>query len=69
MMTDSSFLPPDPEKAKREIIEALYERLHEVRRALGVRVPLDDEFEQGINCRAANEEAWLEQLLDMIERS
>ena len=65
----NSFISSDPEQAKREIVEALYERLHEVRRVLGVRVPLDDEFEQGINCRVANEEAWLEELLDKIERS
>jgi hypothetical protein len=52
-----------------DIIEALYERLHEVRRALGVRVALDDEFDQGINCRASNEEAWLEDLLTAIEKS
>ena len=67
-MTDN-FISSDPEQAKRDIVEALYERLHEVRRALGVRVPLDDEFEQGINCRVANEEFWLEELLDKIERS
>ena len=65
----NSFISSDPEQAKRDIVEALYERLHEVRRALGVRVPLDDEFEQGINCRVANEEFWLEELLDKIERS
>ena len=65
----NSFISSDPEQAKREIVEALYKRLHEVRRVLGVRVPLDDEFEQGINCRVANEEFWLEELLNKIERS
>ena len=67
-MTDN-FISSDPEQAKNEIVEMLYERLHEVRRVLGIRVPLDDEFEQGINCRVANEEFWLEELLDKIERS
>ena len=67
-MTDN-FISTDPEKAKQEIVNALYERLNDVRRALGVRVPLDDEFEQGINCRVANEEFWLEELLNKIERS
>lgn len=52
-----------------DIIEALYKRLEEVRRTLGVRVERDDEFEQGINCRAANEEAWLEDILTEIEKS
>lgn len=68
-MNEKQFFPTDPEKAKQTIVDALYERLDDVRRALGVRVPLDDEFEQGINCRVANEELWLEELLDKIERS
>lgn len=68
-MNEKPFLPSDPEKAKQTIVNELYDRLNEVRRALGVRVPLDDEFEQGINCRASNEEVWLEELLDKIERS
>ena len=69
MMTDSSFLPPDPAQAKQAIIAALYDRLTEVRRASRVKFELDDDFELGINCRLANEAEWLEDLLDTVERS
>jgi hypothetical protein len=34
-----------------------------------VKFELDDEFELGINCRMANEAEWLEDLLEMVERS
>ena len=51
------------------LVEALYDRLDAVRQTLAVRVDRDDEFEQGINCRAANEEYWLTNLLDKVERS
>ena len=51
------------------LVEALYDRLDAVRQTLAVRVDRDDEFEQGINCRAANEEYWLSTLLDKVERS
>lgn len=68
-MTDSTFLPSDSEKQRQEIVQALYARLSEVRRASLVKFPLDDEFELGINCRLANEAEWLEDLLDKIERS
>jgi hypothetical protein len=68
-MTDSSFLPPDPAQAKQAIIAALYDRLTEVRRASRVKFELDDEFEMGIDCRLANESEWLENLLEVIERS
>jgi hypothetical protein len=52
-----------------QIVEALYDRLDAVRNALAVRVDRDDEFELGINCRLANEEFWLTNLLDTVERS
>jgi len=69
MMTDSSFLPSEASEAKHDIVQALYGRLKEVRRASNVKFDLDDEFELGINCRLANEAEWLEDLLDKIERS
>jgi hypothetical protein len=69
MMTDSSFLPSEASEAKHDIVQALYDRLKEVRRAMNVKFALDDEFELGINCRLANEAEWLEDLLDKIERS
>ena len=65
----TEFYPKDPEKLTNQVIDELYKRLDDVRRTLGVRVPRDDEFEQGINCRAANEEFWLEELLANIEKS
>ncbi len=68
-MTDSTFLPSDPELKRLEIVQELYRRLHDVRRASVVQIPVDDEFELGINCRLANEAEWLEDLLDKIERS
>ena len=67
-MSDT-FLHADPAQAKQDIVDALYDRLAEVRRAINVRYPSTDEFEVGINCRLANEEVWLETLLDKIERS
>lgn len=67
-MTDT-FFSRDPEKFSTELVDQLYKRLDDVRRALGVRVALDDEFDQGINCRASNEEAWLEDLLTQIEKT
>jgi hypothetical protein len=68
-MTDFTFLPSEPAEAKHDIVQALYQRLKEVRRAANVKFPLDDEFELGINCRLANEAEWLEDLLETIERS
>ena len=65
----ADFFSKDPEKFNSELVEQLYDRLNEVRRCLGVRVERFDEFEQGINCRAVNEEAWLEVLIDKIEKS
>jgi hypothetical protein len=64
-----TFLAANPETAKEEIVEQLYDRLDDVRRASAVRVSADDEFDLGINCRLANEEMWLNDLLDIIERS
>jgi hypothetical protein len=68
-MTDFTFLPSDTAEAKHDIVRALHERLTEVRRASNMKFPLDDEFELGINCRMANEAEWLEDLLEVIERS
>lgn len=68
-MTESSFLPSDTEKQRHDIVQALYARLSDVRRASVVQIPVEDEFELGINCRLANEAEWLEDLLDKIERS
>ena len=51
------------------LLDALYERLDDVRRSLNVRVDRDDEFELGINCRLANEEMWLLDLLDKMEKT
>lgn len=64
-----SFLPADIDKSKQEIVNSLYQRLENVRRGLAVKVPDNDEFDLGINCRLANEEMWLSELLDKIERS
>jgi hypothetical protein len=52
-----------------KIVNALYERLDDVRRGLAVKVSPDDEFDLGINCRLANEEMWLTELLLKIQRS
>jgi hypothetical protein len=67
-MSDT-FLSAEPVSSREEIIQELYDRLKEVRRASVMKFPLDDEFELGINCRLANEAEWLEDLLDKIERS
>ena len=71
-MTDT-FFAADAETAKHDIVAELYNRLAEVKRTLAVRVPHQEDyvdgFEAGINCRAANEEFWLLNLLDKIERS
>jgi hypothetical protein len=52
-----------------QLVETLYDRLDAVRRCLAVHVDRDDEFNLGINCRATNEEMWLMELLDTVERS
>ena len=65
----STFFDQDQPTREQQIVDALYDRLSAVRRVLDVRVDRDDEFEQGINCRAANEEYWLTNLLDKVERS
>jgi hypothetical protein len=64
-----SFLSANTDKSKQEIVDSLYQRLADVRRCLEVKVSDDDEFDLGINCRLANEEMWLIDLLDKIERS
>lgn len=51
-----------------QILEALYARIAQVNRATDMRHPIEDEFEMGINCRLANEHAWLNQLIYDIER-
>jgi hypothetical protein len=68
-MNANTFLTADPAEAKQAIVAALYDRLTEVRRASRVKFELDDDFELGINCRLANEAEWLEDLLEMVERS
>jgi hypothetical protein len=68
-MAANTFLTADPAEAKQAIVAALYDRLTEVRRASRVKFELDDDFELGINCRLANEAEWLEDLLEMVERS
>lgn len=52
-----------------DLKEELYKRLAEVKRSQAVKPDLDDEFEMGIDCRLSNEEWWLTDLLDKIERS
>ena len=68
-MTAHTFLPSDPAEAKHEIVRELYRRFDEVLRAQKQEHPIDDEFEKGIDCRLANEELWLKDFLDKIERS
>lgn len=68
-MNANTFLPADAEQSKQAIVAALYDRLRDVRRASDMKFPIDDDFELGINCRLANEEQWLMDLLDKIERS
>lgn len=65
----STFLNQDQPTREQQLINELYTRLEAVRRASVVRVDRLDEFESGINCRLANEQWWLETLLDKIERS
>lgn len=50
------------------LLDALYERLDAVRRALAVHVQFGDEFDSGINCRLSNEEQWLLDVLDKMEK-
>jgi len=67
-MSDT-FLSADPVSSREEIIQFLYDRLRLVRRGLRVKVDYDDQFNFGINCSLTNEELFLQDLLDMIERS
>jgi hypothetical protein len=69
MTTDNTFLPSDPAEAKHEIVRELYRRFNDVLRAAEQKYPIDDDFEKGIDCRLANEELWLKDLLEKIERS
>lgn len=54
-------------KLKKEIIDALQSRLNDINRATELKYPIQDEFEMGIDCRVANEQHWLEELLDKIK--
>lgn len=65
----TEFFSLDAEMAKHDIVSELYNRLSNVRRGLAVKVDKEDEFNLGINCRLANEEEWLLNLIDKIERS
>jgi hypothetical protein len=65
----NDFLPKEPQEVVDALKKVLYDRLSDVRRASAVEFDQDDEFNQGINCRLANEEMWLENVLDKIERS
>ena len=65
----NDFLPKEPQDVVDALKKVLYDRLSDVRRASAVEFDQDDEFNQGINCRLANEEFWLENVLDKIERS
>ena len=66
-MTD--FFDKEPEKLVAQLKEVLYDRLKVVRRAANMKVPLDDDFELGVNYSLAHQAEWLEDLLDKIERS
>jgi hypothetical protein len=58
------------ESASREaIIQELYDRLRVVRRAIEMKIPVNDDFDVGIKCRLANEEVWLENLISKVEWS
>ena len=54
-MTD--FFSRDPEKFSGELVDQLYKRLDDVRRALGVRVALDDTVDENIIEIKENEDA------------
>ena len=66
-MTD--FYSKDPQTFVDQLTDSLYTRLDAVRRAAAVKPSVDDEFEMGIDCRLANELAWLETLLANVEKS
>jgi hypothetical protein len=66
-MNDTDFYSPTD--LTNQLVEDLYRRLNDVRRALAVPISPDDDFDCGISCRLANEEWWLQQLLDKVERS
>lgn len=64
------FLPRDPVSSKQEIVQELYNRLADIRRAITDNKSIfDDDFDLGINYRMHCEADWLEDLLDKIERS
>ena len=54
-----------------DIVDMLVQRLEDCRRSAAVKVSAYDEFDMGIDCRIANEIAWLEEsvekALNMVE--
>ena len=67
MSANETFYYRDSELQKLQIVQELYRRLHDTRQESAM-IALND-FDAGINCRCANEEQWLLNLLDKIERS
>ena len=65
-MSDT-FLPADPVSSKEQIVEQLYNRLSDIR--LRLEHAPGDEFEEGLDYAMTIEREWLEDLLDIIERS
>ena len=65
----SDFYSHDPLTFRDQLIESLYQRLDEVRRAAAVKVDEEDAFDLGIDCRIANEHWWLQTLLANVEKS
>ena len=66
-MTDA-FFSYDPEAAKSQIVDELYNRLSDVRGRLNAYKP-QDQFDEGVNFALTYEQYWLEDLLNVIERS
>ena len=64
-----TFLEVNPDLKLQGIIDDLYRRLNDCARTAAVKSAIDDDFDQGIDCRLANEISWLQDLLDKIERS
>ena len=58
-----------PVSSRKEIIKELNDRLRAVRRGLRDKVEYNDQFNLGIHFSLTNEELFLQDLLNMIERS